>query len=282
MLTVFVSSVAVKAERIVDVVDALAIAGIREIELSGGTVFYPEIFSDLRRLKEHYNLSYLCHNYFPPPEVPFVLNLASLDDEIYLKSIAQVKKAISLSLELGAKKYAFHAGFYADLKLSEIGQSLEGKVVLNREVSDQRFKSAVVSLVQEFGDQLQLYIENNVYSQQAYSLYKESSPFMFTHSKDWIEISGVKPLLDLAHLKVSCRSLRLNFVQEAMNLLALTDYIHVSDNDGISDSNQVLSLDSDLWGLLQVWEISQGFVTLEMQADIQHILENKFCIETLL
>ena len=46
-------------------------------------------------LKDKYNLNYRCHNYFPPPKKPFVINLASLNDEVFQMSFKHLKKTIS-------------------------------------------------------------------------------------------------------------------------------------------------------------------------------------------
>ena len=46
---------------------------------------------------KQYNFEYLVHNYFPIPKHSFVLNIASLDDEIRKMSINHIKKAINQS-----------------------------------------------------------------------------------------------------------------------------------------------------------------------------------------
>ena len=57
--------------------------GIRNIELSGGS-YDKDNLSELKKLKSEANFK--VHNYFPPPEVPFVFNLGSSDAEILKKS----------------------------------------------------------------------------------------------------------------------------------------------------------------------------------------------------
>ena len=84
---IYVSSACVKARRIGDAVQQLADAGFTCIELSGGTIHYSGWKTDLFKLKEENGLHYLFHNYFPPPEKPFVLNLASLDDAIFERTV---------------------------------------------------------------------------------------------------------------------------------------------------------------------------------------------------
>ena len=109
---IFVSSSCVKNKKIKDSVEELAKAGFKNIELSGGTVFYENFENDLLELKEKYSLNYRCHNYFPPPKKSFVLNLASLSDDTFQMSFDHLEKVVALSNRLKADKFAFHAGFF--------------------------------------------------------------------------------------------------------------------------------------------------------------------------
>ena len=61
----------------------LADAGVRAIELSGGR-YAPDLIQRLTELLDR--VSFQVHNYFPPPEEPFVLNIGSLDDAIAMRS----------------------------------------------------------------------------------------------------------------------------------------------------------------------------------------------------
>ena len=87
MNQLFISSSCVNANTIKESVINLAEAGFRKIELSGGTKYYDRIEFDILELKERYDLNLLLHNYFPPPRDPFMLNLASLNNDVYKKSI---------------------------------------------------------------------------------------------------------------------------------------------------------------------------------------------------
>ena len=91
---IYISSACIKSDKISESISILAESGFRKIELSGGTKYYKDYEKDLVFLQQKYNLNYLVHNYFPPPEEPFVLNLASTNDHIYHSSIELYKKAI--------------------------------------------------------------------------------------------------------------------------------------------------------------------------------------------
>ena len=121
---IYVSSFCSKQKKIGSAIRELAEHGFRNIELSGGTEYYEGYEEDIFDLKEKYNLKFLVHNYFPPPKDDFVLNLASLDDAIFERSFEQLRKAIRLASLLGADKFGFHAGFYVDIRVDELGKAI--------------------------------------------------------------------------------------------------------------------------------------------------------------
>jgi hypothetical protein len=91
---IYVSSACSKQKFIGPAVKELADKGFKNIELSGGTRYYDDYEPDLFDLQKKYDLTFLVHNYFPPPKDPFILNLASLDRGIYEKSLHHLKKAL--------------------------------------------------------------------------------------------------------------------------------------------------------------------------------------------
>jgi sugar phosphate isomerase/epimerase len=263
---IYVSSSCVHAGTIGEAVRKLADAGYVAIELSGGTRPYDKLEEELLSLKGEYGLSYLCHNYFPPPLKPFVVNLASLDDEISRLSVEHLQRSISLSARLGAAQFGFHAGFLMDIPLNEIGQSIARKTLFGREEALNRFVENLRRLEKSAGD-VKLYVENNVVSSVNLSNYDGTNPLLITDSEGYEELKRRIPfglLLDVAHLKVSCQSLGLDFQKELSLLLPATDYIHVSDNDSYSDNNQSLVKGSALWKALSHSNLKEKTVTLEV------------------
>lgn len=236
---IYVSSACVKNSTIVESVDQLAKFGFKAIELSGGTKPYPDLEKDLLNLQEKHQLNFLCHNYFPPPKTPFVLNLGSLDKEIEAMSVDHAKKAIDLSKRLGATKYGLHAAFLFNIPLKQIGKKISKQKLYQREKVISKFNNNLRLLEEYAGKNFDIYIENNVLSKANLDSFGED-PFLFTNANNFSEIAFNKEpkiILDLAHLKVSCSSLNLNFEQHCEELIKQSDYIHISDNDGLSDSN---------------------------------------------
>jgi sugar phosphate isomerase/epimerase len=223
--------------------------GITGIELSGGA--YEEIIlSKYQKLLESANFQ--VHNYFPPPKNPFVFNLASPNNLIAEKSISHAKNAIKLSAALERPIYSFHAGFLLDPKVSQLGKPIDALHVYDRNSCLDSFLERITILAEyASSNDVQLLIENNVISDSNIKIFGED-PFLMTTPKEAKIImentpSNVNMLLDVAHLKVSANSLsfdRHEMFTECDNWIKA---YHFSDNDGISDSNNSIDMDSWFW-----------------------------------
>ena len=270
---IYISSSCVRHSKIKDSVQELVDNGFRNIELSGGTEYYEGFEDDLLDLKEKYDLNYLCHNYFPPPKKHLVLNLASLNDEIYTQTFSHLKSAIELSRKLGAKKFGFHAGFFLDIKVSEIGKKLSKDNLFDKDKAISRFCNGFKEL-SIFSDDIELYIENNVYSSTNAETYNNKNIFMLTTYEEFRELDSMidfKLLLDVAHLKVSSSTFDLNFEYELSNMINKSSYIHISDNDALHDLNNKLKEDSNLVELLKKQNLKDKDFTLEIYDDMENI-----------
>lgn len=270
---IFISTSCVKNIKIKDSVEELASNGFKNIELSGGTENYDGFEYDLLDLKEKYNLHYRCHNYFPPPKKPFVLNLASLNDETFNVSLKHLQEVIALSNKLGADKYAFHAGFFIDVNLNEIGKKITLNKLFDENEAIDRFCNAF-NILKKHSKNLCLYIENNVFSKTNADSYNGKNPFMMTNFSEYKSLKeriDFNLLLDVAHLKVSAKTLGLNWEKEFENMIDETDYIHLSDNDGFHDLNNQLTKSSALTSMLKNVNIKNKDFTLEIYDGIEGI-----------
>ncbi|WP_416305791.1 sugar phosphate isomerase/epimerase family protein [Neptunicella sp. SCSIO 80796] len=282
---IYVSTSGIRTQRIGDAVRYLAQAGYRYIELSGGTKLYPELEADLISLKSEFALRYRCHNYFPPPATSFVMNLSSSGETIN-RTLDQVKCCLALSQRLGADKLGIHAGFRIDPGVDELGQRISSRELLPYAQAVQRFQHNL-KLLQELAMQqgIDLYIENNVYSLANKQSFQGENPFLLTHFDEYKQMQAQFPfklLVDVAHLKVSCHSLGLAFETELAAMLAVSDYVHISDNDGTKDSNGPLSQDCSLYRLLKLADLSNKTFTLEVYGDITDVAESYESLVTLL
>jgi len=281
---IYISSSCVKHNKIKDSVQELVDNGFKNIELSGGTEYYDGFENDLRELKDKYNLNYICHNYFPPPKEHFVLNLASLNDDIYQRTFEHISKAIELSKKLGAKRFGFHAGFFIDIKVSEIGKKISKVNLFDKKESIKRFCEGFKTL-NALSDNLELYIENNVFSSTNAKIYENENLFMLTNSTEYDELKKLidfNQLLDVAHLKVSSKTLSLDFEEELNYMISKSDYVHISDNDALHDLNHKLQKDSSLFQLLREQDLSNKDFTLEIYDNIENIKKTYSILEDII
>lgn len=270
---IYVASACVRGATIADSVQQLVDLGIENIELTGGTDYYDGFEKELLSLQEKHDLSFRCHNYFPPPKVPFVLNLASLDEEVFSASLSHIRAALKLSQRLGANRYAFHAGYFIKIRVDELGKRIKNREIEDMSAAKAQFFSGVRQIREEFPD-FELYVENNVFSQPNADSYGGVNPLMCTN---WAEMQemlkevDVKVLFDIGHLYVSCNTLGLNFEEESRQFFAASDYLHISDNAGKEDENLGLSSGSNISNFLAEADLSDKDLTIEVYSGIEDI-----------
>jgi sugar phosphate isomerase/epimerase len=229
----------------------------------------------LLELKYKYNLNYRCHNYFPPPKKHFVLNIASLNNEIFQASFDHLQRVIALSERLGAKKFAFHAGFFINVRVSEIGKKLSKEKLFNKAESIERFCATFNALKEQAKtSNVELFIENNVFSETNARTYNGENPLMMTSFAEYKTLKekiNFNLLLDVAHLKVSAKTLGLNWEDEFENMIDVSSYIHVSDNDSFHDLNNQLTRSSNLLSMLRQTNTKNKDFTLEIYDNMDAI-----------
>ena len=250
--------------RAADTVSAeLMSTGVTSIELSGGA-YSETLLVDLQALMP--DVRFQIHNYFPPPKDPFVLNLGSLDSLIGERSIAHVEQAISWCVALGADRYSFHAGFLLDPRVDELGKRIPSRGIFDRDECIEVFVSRVSRLA-EIAEKagVGLMIENNVLSAKN-AVEFSTNPLLMCDPQECQKIMGllpasVKQLIDVAHLKVSANSL--NFDPSKMFDLCHERIagFHLSDNNGMEDSNKPFADDSWFWPHLKA---GVGYYSVEV------------------
>jgi sugar phosphate isomerase/epimerase len=281
---IFVSSSCVKNDYIWQSVQQIAENGFNKIELSGGTKRDNGSVKKLLELKEKYNLTYRCHNYFPPPAVDFVMNLASDSSEIYKNTVDIIKESIGLSKTFESDKYGFHAGFLTDIGTSEIGKAVKGRALFDKNEALRRFKNRAEAISENNDSDLKIYIENNVVSKNNFENFGGKNCFLMTSYADVNELKkqfNFNLLLDVAHLYVSSNTLGKNFFEEFSALNTLSDYLHISDNNGLSDQNKKLSQGSEIYTALSLADLSNKTFTLEINNDMGGLIESYSLLEEL-
>ena len=223
--------------------------GAKNIELSGGT-YSTDNIKKLRAYKKKINFQ--IHNYFPPPKIPFVLNLASQNSLIAKRSFKHIETSIKKCKQIGSNYYSFHAGFLCDIKVNELGKKIVKKKLYNRKESISIFLKRVKKLsILAKKNRIMLLVENNVLSNNNLKEFK-SNPLLMCDPKETLKIAkqfplNVKLLIDVAHLKVSAKTLNFNPKDMFNKCEKYIGGYHLSDNDGKSDSNMPFSNNAWFW-----------------------------------
>lgn len=273
---VYVSTACIKKNNIAEIIQLLAQHNMCNIELSGGTDYYREIEHDLKELKQKYHLNYACHAYFPPPKIPFVVNLASCNDDIYEQSINHYVQCVEMLRRLDCKVLSVHAGFFIEIGAKEIGKKINSRIIYDEDDAYDRFCAAYKYIDKLCGENgITLFLENNVLSAENYAEFESHNYFMMT---DYASIMKMRErmdfnlLLDLGHLHVSANALGLDYAQQCGWLKEYIKWIHISENNGIFDEHKPLKGESNIVKEFDKVYASPMNVTLETVGSIEEIL----------
>jgi sugar phosphate isomerase/epimerase len=199
---------------------------------------------------------FLVHNYFPPPAIPFVLNLASTDEDERRKSRTLCRIAVDLCATLGAPFYSVHAGFAMLLQPEELGDPFAQRQLspcrtIPRPEAYRHFIQEIRLLADYAGHRgVGLLVENNVAARENFDAAGESTLLLAQPEElagffAEVEDVGVRLLLDVGHAKVTARATGQNPVRFFECLAPYIEALHLSDNDGERDTNG--PFDSGAW-----------------------------------
>ena len=262
---VFVSSGGFRTPPL-DAVRELRTAGVVDIELSGG-VHQAGLIEGLAGESAAGRLQ--VHNYFPPPPDPFVFNLCDPDDDGRERSIRFACAAIELGASLGSHVYSFHAGFLGTPAVSDLGRNWGVTNKLGIEEGTALFARSVARVndfAREWG--VRLLVENNVLTVGTAASNGEDVLLMTTpddirSTMDCLP-DDVGLLMDVAHFAVSARTLGFEATSSLRDLAPVIGGYHLSENDGLADSNDPVREDSWFWDDL---DPTVPYVTLEINPD---------------
>ena len=212
--------------------------GINNIELSGGE-YHGLNLTEVLKLKKNFRI----HNYFPPPKIPFVLNVASANDSILNKTMKHIFASINLAKKIKSKYYSFHAGFLLDPDVKMLGKKFSQILLQNRIDCLNNFKKNVFKISNYAKlNNIEILIENNVVTKKNYELFGQN-PFLLSNPKEISEFflkapTNVGLLMDVGHLKVSSKTENFSKEKALIQLNKFVKCYHLSENDSRTDSNK--------------------------------------------
>ncbi len=243
------------------------------IEFSSGVPYR----SDLKDLFLAAKLPRLIHNYFPPPQIPFVLNLASDDNQIRRRTIEHCKQGLELAKKSRGSFYSAHAGFCIDPLPNELGKPLAKREVKNREKNWKLFLESLKELLKsskELG--ISFLAENNVLAQ--FNLMNGVNPLFCCDPREMVKLIDeindpyLGILLDTGHLKVSAQTLGFDLDVAVKSIAPFIRCVHHSDNDGNSDIND--KLDQKYWFLKHMVDFKNATHVIEVKNLNEEAIKN--------
>lgn len=247
---IYISTGSFKTREVDEIFDICFDQGFCRLELSSGTRFAEDILDLVRRFRRK-PMHYLVHNYFPPHRIPFVLNLASLDQDTLERSRSHCRMAIDLAAELGAPFYSVHTGAAMHASPEDLGKPQTHLIHRNADKAYSVFVESVSELsCYAMTKGVWLLIENHVVA--PFNLIEGENRFLFASTAEDIVqlIEDVRSpqlgiLLDMGHLKVTARSLGFDPLKVVERVAPYIRAFHLSENDGRSDEN--LPFDGKAW-----------------------------------
>lgn len=253
---IYLSSGAITAQNIDELIERCLVAGVHRIELASGLACDIVGLECLEAAKEAHDFSYLIHNYFPAPRDPFVLNLASLDPDTLARSKAHCLNAIDWCCRLGSPFFSVHSGFALPVEAGDLGNPAAWRARAEGMVIDlDASREVFAATVREIADYaaahgVRLLLENNVVSPEltcdslvchGLLLSEGHEVAEFLHNLDH---HNVGLLVDVGHTKVSGTALGFELEIFMDAVAEYIDAFHLSDNDGQADTNQMFEADA--------------------------------------
>lgn len=267
----YVCSGAFALPRAEETLQACRAAGVRRLELSSGLRCDEAGLMRLEAAKAE-GFRFLVHNYFPVPDEPFVLNLADADPRNLDRSLTHCRRAIDICRRLDAPVFTVHSGFALPVRPEDLGRP-DGWLDRLREsgADTGRARGIFRESVQDLADYaagrgVALAIENNnvppdlTRDRRDHGLLMSEGPEI----ADFFATLGrprVGLLLDVGHAKVSATALgfRLEAFMDAVG--PVVRGFHLSDNDGLADTNGPVRPDS--WFLPWLHHFADAFFVIE-------------------
>ena len=272
---IYVSTACINEKKLNENLKIFNKLNIKNIELTGNISFEKNYKKILKYFKINHKFNFLIHNYFPIPKKPFMLNLGTENTYLNKKSVDNCLKAIDLCNQLKIKKFSVHAPFLVNFKTSEAGKKIKERKISNKSKILKIFKKNFTLLKKYIDNDVKLYVENNVLSKENFINFGKKNPLMLTSFKDFDDMRqelNFKPLLDVGHLKVSSKTLGLNFIEEFDNFSKYTDFIQVSDNNGLKDQNYKLKKNGIIFNKLKTLKGKQITYSIEVYGKSENFL----------
>ncbi len=253
-----------------------------ETDISSIEIGSNHCFEESYNYLANYHFDYLVHNYFPIPKESFVLNIASFDESIRIKSIDHIKNAIDFCDNISAKLYTFHPGFLTDPHNSNISTASYDFQWDENQLSKANFDRAK-SLMYDALNEIIIYASNKsvIISIETEGSFNKKDYLLMQYPKEYEEFvkkytpQDIGVNLNIGHLNLAANAFefkRGDFVDLIKNYIVAMELSH---NDGIEDQHLPLKPDGWYWPLILDERFQDTYKILEFRnTDIQIVVDN--------
>jgi sugar phosphate isomerase/epimerase len=269
----YLSTSCYKKKSIEDAINACGLLSDKVVELSAPHPHQPvEEISAILKSFQRKGYCFTLHNYFPPPEKSFVLNMASDDIEASDKSKALVHDAMQLCEAAGSNVYGIHAGYLARATAGEDGMFNFADQEASYEDSLERATIFVNEMNSGFMGKGVTFLIENLFPGRS----RKTSLFCsLDEIRDFMSKvpDSVGLLLDLGHLNISSTIMgfdRKTFLEDYLDEFGERVHeVHISENNGLKDEH--LHLKPNSWQLDAIKEIQK--ISVEKDGERYYCLE---------
>lgn len=279
----YVSTGAFKTRSVSEIIALALDAGLHHIELASGTAWNRDMLDAVRKTSGQ-PINYLVHNYFPPHETPFVLNLGAGEEATLRRSQEHCRLAVELCYELNAPFFSVHAGFAFAGKPENLGRDVTRLPRISLEEAHEIFVKSLRDLcAYAAGKNIRIAVENNVLhpfnlvvGKNRLGLCATAEDILQTQAD--VGDANLTFLIDVGHLKVTANTLRFDretFLDKVGPYVAA---FHLSDNDGTADQNR--PFDDEAWFLPRLADFPHATMILEAYSlDVPEIIKTCRVVE---
>lgn len=228
------------SESVLDLVES----GFKRIEISSGHAYDESAAAWLEQYhRDRPDVALMLHNFAPSSNDGLIINLSHRDPRERARVVDFLSERLRLSAKLGCDYYAFHAGFRVPYEFGR--KSYPADEILDDEDAMSLFVRELRPLIEEaqaLG--IRLGVENHVVesgNEGNLILFDERG---FDRLFESIESELLCLHLDVGHLKVSARTLSFDRDQLITRHASRIVGAHLSDNDGLRDTNHPFQADS--------------------------------------
>ncbi|SFB47851.1 Sugar phosphate isomerase/epimerase [Cohnella sp. OV330] len=243
-MNVYVSTSAIKEpfdlERVLNIYGDL---GFKNIELGSSHTFRQDVREVITSLQNKYGFHYVVHNYFPPHETAFALNLSSLNESIRRKSIEHAKAAIDLSFAIQSPIYSIHPGMISDPKEIAFFTGFTFEEANNSETTYQKCFDKLVASCKELNEYakqrgVKFAIENSGGHPAKYIYLMMTRHHEFERLMKEIDDPNFGILFDIGHYHLSTTLYETERMEDfILSFRNRIFQVHIHSNDGSDDQH---------------------------------------------